>query len=1164
MCYTKAVHKNAMQEREFAFLSIEGNGEKVALDFMLRKASGAVAICGIYDRSQTSVRAIAASFQSKHGCSFALTGKTGGPHRRKNYYAYGQNGYSAIVSPIYDDKELFYHALMTSGDVGKDCFFATDETKEELLFSHLMKNFNLPLLKEWSVQLFHELRDSRYLQVGESAYLGAYAGEPCLDILGKSVPVTNIRCYSVLCSEDTLKSMVTTLIKKGIISFGSRRMAPLKNTDTMDNYFKEHGPKIVQNLERQLEPLTGLDGNVSDFTLKHKRLYPQQAVMVHGVKALLLGQGNRKERRKNASSYAILNEGMGTGKTVQGAAICEAVGVAQTMNKKNATLKGVYEMGAEGANYRNIVMCPGHLIEKWAEEIRSEVPFARVEILEDISQLVAIKERGIKRCGREFYVIGKDFAKLSYSEEPTPKKEGRKLLMERRCKNPDCFHHVVRGLKCEKCDGTDYKLKPTSHKVWGMICPKCNNVLVPYKKSLPNDEPRTLRAEDFAGHNTENDMCLYCGERLWQPHVANLTLPGVEKKEPVWRRATHWANKAHKGKKTVWVHRDYEERYFSMVGEEPLNYTNSEGVRRIAPGYYIKKHLKGYFDVALFDEVHTLKGGSTAQGNTMHSLVKASKKQLALTGTIAGGYATHLFYLLFRLDSVRMKKKGFNFSSEMAFAKKYGCVDTEYAAEEHRRGTYLTTTKGRQTKAPKCVPGISPLIFTDFLLDKTVFLDITDMSKYMPKLKETVELVDFEREHMPMVGHYEGIIDALKVASQEGLGMSVLSTMLQFSLSYLDKPYGVLPIKNPFGGEVIAKPKSFDEYASLDKLLPKEQRLVDIINSEQAEGRNCFVFAEYTGSPETCITYRLRDVIMKYCNMKPNEVVVLESASPAAKEREAWIHKKAEEGAKVFITNPKCVETGLDFIFTHNGRMYNYPTLFFYQLGYNLFTLWQASRRHYRLNQTEECRTYYMAYSGTVQEAAIGLIAEKMAATSAIQGKFSAEGLSAMASGVDARLKLAQSLSNMDEQTGADLQGMFDVINDVNTDEDAYSDYVPMKLLYELIESEVVEQTADEMRTNSFFDAFDMIDEFQSQIESVPLFADAPQTEVVLASEEGEEEEFDMFDFLLGSPAEARNTEVAKLITVSSKVAESVSGTRKIKQKRSLPGQVSLLELYCC
>lgn len=180
------------------------------------------------------------------------------------------------------------------------------------------------------------------------------------------------------------------------------------------------------------------------------------------------------------------------------------------------------------------------------------------------------------------------------------------------------------------------------------------------------------------------------------------------------------------------------------------------------------------------------------------------------------------------------------------------------------------------------------------------------------------------------------------------------------------------------------------------------------------------------------------------------------------------------------------VLTLLDFCFKHEGVTYNYPTIIFYQMGYSMFTNYQASRRHYRLNQKEECRTFYMAYRGTIQEVVISLIAEKMAATSAIQGKFSAEGLTAMAQGVDTRVRLAQALSNMDTETGKELQAMFDVINDT-TDNVDDAKYKPMLLLSELIgEEEVLERTVEEMHeSGADLSIFDMMDMFSDSGEDV-------------------------------------------------------------------------------
>jgi len=65
----------------------------------------------------------------------------------------------------------------------------------------------------------------------------------------------------------------------------------------------------------------------------------------------------------------------------------------------------------------------------------------------------------------------------------------------------------------------------------------------------------------------------------------------------------------------------------------------------------------------------------------------------------------------------------------------------------------------------------------------------------------------------------------------------------------------------------------------------------------------------------------------------------------ATEKREEWVDKRVKNGLQVLITNPRCVETGLD--------LNAFTTIIFYSMGYNLFTLRQASRRSWRINQTE-------------------------------------------------------------------------------------------------------------------------------------------------------------------------------------------------------------------
>ena len=523
------------------------------------------------------------------------------------------------------------------------------------------------------------------------------------------------------------------------------------------------------------------------------------------------------------------------------------------------------------------------------------------------------------------------------------------------------------------------------------------------------------------------------------------------------------------------------------IDDEDVEDMDYNGPRRFGLTRYIKKYLKGYFDMAIFDEVQEYKAGGSAQGYSMHDLIKASKKHVALTGTIAGGYASDLFYTLYRLDPARMKSKGYSYGSkgERHFVEQYGTVETVYEVIENTQ--YHASSRGRVITPQRCLPGISVLIFTEFLLDTALFLDLSDLSRYLPNLYEEVVIVPLENE---IYAEYARVRKTLKKEMTQGKDPMLMGSFLQFSLSYTDLPYNREPIKSPQTGEVVSSPSDLSYLVAGQKLLNKEQALVDMICKEQEENRNVFIYCEYTGDGEGTITYRLKDVIEEHCHLKGHEVVVLESSYPAASKREQWMHQKASEGAKVFITNAKCVATGLDFAFTHKGKKYNYPTIIFYQTGYDMIKIWQASRRAYRLNQTEDCKTFFMVSERTIQLDAVELVATKEVATSAIQGQFSSEGLSTMARGVDPRVVLAQAVAEKSEQKERGLRKMMDVLNQRNNQGKGEVHYEKMPTFSQLTGLKEVPNLDDpwgEFEWLTGEDVLDLLDMGTSFVEEEPI-----------------------------------------------------------------------------
>lgn len=120
-------------------------------------------------------------------------------------------------------------------------------------------------------------------------------------------------------------------------------------------------------------------------------------------------------------------------------------------------------------------------------------------------------------------------------------------------------------------------------------------------------------------------------------------------------------------------------------------------------------------------------------------------------------------------------------------------------------------------------------------------------------------------------------------------------------------------------------------------------------------------------------------------------------------DREEWVQKKLAAGMQVLIVNPSLVETGLD--------LNAFTTLVFYSMGYKLFTLRQASRRSWRINQKAPAvKVYMLYYEDTMQQKCLKLMASKLAVAGLIEGNFSEEGLAAMSDVQDMTSQMAKEL----------------------------------------------------------------------------------------------------------------------------------------------------------
>ncbi len=97
------------------------------------------------------------------------------------------------------------------------------------------------------------------------------------------------------------------------------------------------------------------------------------------------------------------------------------------------------------------------------------------------------------------------------------------------------------------------------------------------------------------------------------------------------------------------------------------------GPRRFAISEYVKKYMSGGFDLFILDESHEAKGRNTAQGISAGVMASASKKCVALIGTLFGGYSRTLFYILHRFT--HGFHKDFQYEDEWKWINLYGIVE---------------------------------------------------------------------------------------------------------------------------------------------------------------------------------------------------------------------------------------------------------------------------------------------------------------------------------------------------------------------------------------------------------------------------------------------------------------------------------------------------------
>ena len=750
-------------------------------------------------------------------------------------------------------------------------------------------------------------------------------------------------------------------LKSGAISVpGATPGAPdgFEEVNSVTGYLNAFGVTVAERIRNQFLPLF----DPATEPLSEEVLAINEFIEDHAGYSLYdpqLAVAEAVKRALTMKKCAIIRAECGSGKTKIGSTALGALhGLWASQHQGNTAEKKSF----------GLVMCPSHITKKWVREIAETLPETYgmvVRSITDLDRLYAMYERGDKSV---YAVFSKERARDGYMRYPavTWNKRQRAFLC------PDCRKPIEMDYSM---DGTRYRVNADQFF--------------------------------FLNENRKNHKCEECGSRLWTPVNGERKISWVKIGEYGW--VYRYQAKAHLERTKSETIRDQIE---TIIRNPDGHFPTKGACRRFPLSTYIKKKLRGRIGGFLCDELHEYNNAS-GQGDAMGELFGAAKRVVGMTATLINGYSSGIFHLLYRMVPGLMLKDGKRFSKPGDFDAEYGVIETTYEIQDPSYNSNRKSVKSNSRT--RQLPGVSPLVFSRFLLEYTAFLSLTDMGKELPDYEEIP--VALKMPENVRISYKEAETELQRILrTDRKIANKILSAYLNLLTVYPDQPYDQPAIVHPMEGYELVRPQDEGDF---DSVFPKEEQTLEIVREKLAAGEKVLIYTSWTRTDS-------QKKLLKLLREEGVKADVLLPKVPPEK-REEWVEKRLATGMQVLITNPRCVETGLD--------LNAFTALIFYSMGYNLFTLRQASRRSWRINQTApRVEVYMLYYEDTMQAKAMKLMGSKLAVASLIEGTFSDEGLAAMGDEKDLTSMMAKELTLGIKDSVEDISASFKKMAFVNPD----------------------------------------------------------------------------------------------------------------------------------
>lgn len=649
--------------------------------------------------------------------------------------------------------------------------------------------------------------------------------------------------------------------------------------------------------------------------------------------------------------YGILNGDMGTGKGLM------QYGIAHSLNA-----------------FPMLVICPAHLVEKHKREAEVVLgPTAKPVIVNTLKELRTAVEN--YKPGDKLIVIA---AVTKWSLGPGV----HRVRVMRNFIKPEIDKET--GLPLGK-----YVVKRLE------ACPRCGK-----------DQPIEI---------TESDKpvkCAHCKEPLYE---YGSTQDTYDEMRAVLTPDKHsfgaWVDGQYipatdTGKAGKWTKN-------AKLTDEEMHARDTHATHRWPMALWLSKHVpQGFFKFLAADEAHMYKGSGSDRGYAFQRLAQSVDYVLLLTGTLFGGYAHDLFYLLLR--TVPSFRDMYKYGDLNDFVDTYGRRQFSLSKDDAESASYgASTGKRRHTTGSKPLPGISTEIYK-ILLQFTLFLRVSDLGYDMPQYNERMPaLMMGEMLKKQYQWLYKTLYDVIAkgLSSRDTYAMkearALLSTWLINTLLRGSEAFRTTTIMRPMDdvnkktGKTVkshrpffvrqGKSKEFGYDDAADRAWLKETGQDETALAVEGDKLG----QDHRGTPEGLLEQYAdivgKEPMMLYPTVKPGELLpkeqwlVDELKEQKARGRRCLVYvqqtgtrdiqqrlKKilAKHGIRaVVIPNGQASKreawikknaADADVLITNPKKvetgldLVEYATCIFYELPTSLFVMQQAMKRIFRLGQTKD------------------------------------------------------------------------------------------------------------------------------------------------------------------------------------------------------------------